>query len=101
MVLTLAISFGLAARQATAAPPPAAESNPFFNASPLPFQAPPTLAQRPVSLPMRGRKSVCDGERRGQHFNRDIPAEPRVMRPIHLSHPARAQRGDDLVGAKA
>ncbi len=41
MVLTLATSFGLAARQAAAAPPPAAESNPFFSASPLSFQAPP------------------------------------------------------------
>ena len=41
-ILGVFASFGLAdARQAAAAPPPAAESNPFFSASPLPFQAPP------------------------------------------------------------
>ncbi|HYV40749.1 MAG TPA: M3 family metallopeptidase, partial [Thermoanaerobaculia bacterium] len=41
-ILSVSASLGLAdARQAAAAPPPAAESNPFFSASPLPFQAPP------------------------------------------------------------
>ncbi len=41
-ILGMSASFGLAgAREAAAAPPPAAESNPFFSASPLPFQAPP------------------------------------------------------------
>jgi peptidyl-dipeptidase Dcp len=40
--LTLNASFGLAAaRQTVPAPAPAAESNPFFSASPLPYQAPP------------------------------------------------------------
>ena len=28
-------------------------------------------------------------------------AEPRVPRPVHLSHPARAERREDLVGAEA
>src|SRR6202162_4761410 len=41
-ILTLSASFGLAAaQQPTTSPAPAAESNPFFSASPLPYQAPP------------------------------------------------------------
>jgi peptidyl-dipeptidase Dcp len=41
-ILGVSAFFGLAdTRQVTAAPPPAADSNPFFSPSPLPFQAPP------------------------------------------------------------
>ena len=37
----------------------------------------------------------------GQHLERDVTAESAVARPVHLSHAARAQRGDDLVGSEA
>ena len=36
----------------------------------------------------------------GQDLDRDRPAEPRVPRPVDLSHPARAQGRQDLVGAE-
>ena len=33
----------------------------------------------------------------GQHLDRDRAIEPRVLRPVDLAHPARANRRDDLV----
>jgi hypothetical protein len=36
-----------------------------------------------------------------QDLDRDVSREPRVPRPIDLSHPARAEGGDDLVRAEA
>ena len=56
----------------------------------------------------------CDGERlareslaasgigggeRGQHLQRDIAAEARVVRPIDLAHPAGTQRAHNFVRA--
>ncbi len=40
------------------------------------------------------------GEGRRQHFDRHLAPEPGVPRALHLSHPSRAQRGEDLIGAK-
>ncbi len=44
---------------------------------------------------------VVPGHRRGEHLDRDLAAELGVLRPVHLTHPARAQRRDDLVGSEA
>ena len=33
----------------------------------------------------------------GQDLDRDLAAQPRVARPVDLAHPARAERGEDLV----
>ena len=33
-----------------------------------------------------------------QHLDRDVPLQPLVPCPVHLPHPARAQRREDLVG---
>ena len=41
------------------------------------------------------------GELRRQHLDRDVAAEAGVARPVHLAHAARADRGDDLIGAEA
>ncbi len=30
-----------------------------------------------------------------------MAAEPRIVRPVHLANPARAERSEDLVGAEA
>ncbi len=40
------------------------------------------------------------GEGSRQHLDRHLPPQPRVPRLVHLPHPARAKRGDDLVGAE-
>ena len=40
------------------------------------------------------------GERRGQDLDRDLAPEPRVPGAVDLAHPARAERGEDLVGAE-
>ena len=40
-------------------------------------------------------------ERGGQHLDRDVAAEPRVARAVHLAHPARTKRADDLIRAEA
>ena len=32
-----------------------------------------------------------------QDLDRDVSPEPRVLRPVDLPHPARAERGEDLV----
>ena len=39
-------------------------------------------------------------ERRRKDLDGHVAAEPRVLRAIHLPHPARAERGQDLVGAQ-
>src|SRR5262249_28584081 len=36
-----------------------------------------------------------------QHLNRDLAPEPRIPRPVHLSHAARTQRREDLVRSQA
>ena len=36
-----------------------------------------------------------------QDLDRDVPVQPLVPRPVDLSHPARAERREDLVGAEA
>jgi hypothetical protein len=36
----------------------------------------------------------------GQHLDRDLPREPLVAGPVHLAHPAGAERRDDDVGAE-
>lgn len=36
-----------------------------------------------------------------QHLQRHLPAQLRVLRPVHLAHPPRTQEGEDFVGAKA
>ena len=41
------------------------------------------------------------GESVRQHFDRDLAAEASVARSIDFSHPAGAQRREDLVGAEA
>ena len=40
------------------------------------------------------------GERVRQDLDRDLAAERRVRRPIHLAHPAFADRRGDFVGAE-
>ncbi len=40
------------------------------------------------------------GEVCGQDFDRHCSIQPRVARPVNFSHPARAQRRDDLVGTQ-
>ena len=39
-------------------------------------------------------------EQIGKDLDGDVAAKPGVPRAIHLAHPARAEQGDDLVGAK-
>ena len=39
-------------------------------------------------------------ERVGQHFHRDVAAEPGIARAVHLTHAARAEGGGDFVGAQ-
>ena len=34
------------------------------------------------------------------HLEGDAPVEPRVTRPVHLSHPSGSEKGDDLVRAE-
>jgi hypothetical protein len=45
------------------------------------------------------RAILGDGLR--QHLDRDLAAELRVPRPVHLAHPSRAERRDDLVRPQA
>ena len=40
-------------------------------------------------------------ERIGQDLDRDVALQPRITRAIHLAHPARADGGQDLVGANS
>ncbi len=39
-------------------------------------------------------------EFRRQHLDRDVAIQPCVARPVHVAHPARADRRDDLVRAE-
>ena len=41
------------------------------------------------------------GERGGKDLDRDLARQPRVLRPVDLSHPSRADLREDLVGAEA
>ena len=41
------------------------------------------------------------GHRRQQHLDRDIAIQLRIARAIHLTHPTRAERGENFVRAKA
>ena len=38
--------------------------------------------------------------RRRQHLDRDVALQPLVARPVHLAHPAGADRREDLVGTE-
>jgi hypothetical protein len=40
-------------------------------------------------------------ERVRQHLDRDVTLQPRVACTIHLAHSARAEQGNDVVGAEA
>jgi hypothetical protein len=37
----------------------------------------------------------------GKHLDRDVPIQLHIPRPVHLPHPARAERREDLVGPEA
>src|SRR5438093_2704493 len=52
-----------------------------------------------LALEARGALGIRN-ERIGQGLDRDVATKPRVARAIHLAHPARANRLQDLVGAK-
>ena len=39
-------------------------------------------------------------ERRGQDLDRDLAPEPRILRPVDLTHPSGADLAEDLVGAE-
>ena len=55
-----------------------------------------------LGLALEARKPVgIRGERLGKNLDRDVAAELRVLRPIDLSHPARAERREDLVRSEA
>jgi hypothetical protein len=41
------------------------------------------------------------GERRREDLDRDRPPQPRIAGLVHLAHPARAERRDDLVRTEA
>ena len=49
----------------------------------------------------RASASALPAESVRQHLDRDVALEPRVPRPVHLSHAARAERRQDLVRAEA
>ena len=54
-----------------------------------------------LGLPLETLPKIpAPGESVRQHLDRDDPLEPRVPRPIDLSHPARAEGREDLVGAE-
>ncbi len=46
--------------------------------------------------PVRVRREGCR-----QDLDRDVAGQPRIPRPLHLSHPSRAEGGEDLVGTQA
>ena len=52
-------------------------------------------------LPLEpGQRLRIGGDRLRQHLDRDVPVQFPVPRSIHLPHPARTQRREDLVGTK-
>ena len=46
-------------------------------------------------------RTRISGQPFGKHLDRHLALEPRVLRPVDLSHPARAEQREDLVGAEA
>ena len=52
-----------------------------------------------ASRSKRSRRVRAIGQVRGQDFDRDGAVQPRVAGFIDLAHAARADRGEDLVGA--
>ena len=59
-------------------------------------------APRPLSPLVRSAHSASgsSARRSGSTFTATVRSEPRVPRLVHLPHPARAQRRQDLVGAE-
>ena len=53
-----------------------------------------------LALEARERVGIC-GHRLRQDLDRDVAVEPGVPRAVHLSHSARAERSENLVGAQA
>ena len=54
---------------------------------------------RRASLALKARQAFgVPGELARKHFDGDIALDPRVAGAIDLSHTARADRGNDLVG---
>ena len=52
-------------------------------------------------LPLEAAQPVRVGrEGRGQDLDRHVAAEARVMRPVHLAHAARPERGHELIGTE-
>ena len=47
-----------------------------------------------------GERVGIRGDGLGQDLDRDVPIELLVPRPVDLPHPARAERGEDLVGTE-
>ncbi len=46
-------------------------------------------------------QAIRVGRERGrQHLDRDLAAQARILRPIHLSHPARADLTEHFIGTK-
>ena len=55
-----------------------------------------------LRLPLEtGERVGIRGDGLGKNLDRDVPIELRVPRPVHLTHPARAEGRKDLVGAQA
>jgi len=50
------------------------------------------------ALEARAARGLVSGNRRND-FDRDVAAETRVARPVHLAHAARPERAEDVVGA--
>ena len=53
-----------------------------------------------LALESRHRLGIVR-KRLGKHLHRDLAIQLRVPRPVHLAHPARAERCEDLVRAEA
>jgi hypothetical protein len=56
--------------------------------------------RRPRLLLEARQAPLVRGERLRQDLQRDLAPEPRVARPIHLSHSARAERREHLEGTE-
>ena len=54
-----------------------------------------------ASRSKRARTSGFADQVLGQHLDRHVAAEPRVLGAVDLAHAARAERGDDFVGTEA
>lgn len=54
-----------------------------------------------LRLAPKSREPICIvHDRIGQHFDGDIAIQPRIARPIHFAHPARARQREDFVCAE-